>query len=372
MNKKEIKEIKRQFSPQRCTLTRICGCYADVEKEKRAGFSLPFYRIPGEEAFKYFDLFKKALSGAVGKNLMTLTFPEGRQEEESQMLLERLKKGGLRDEGMAAVFFDKVLETYDIRENVLILLAHGTYDIPGKASDGTTMFDASEEVYEYLLCAVCPVKLSRPGLSYNVEGNCFQNRLQDWIVEAPMTGFLYPAFEGRRADCRKILYYSRSAEKTHGEFIKDFLHCDPPLTAEDQKEVFQELVERTLEEDCDYRTVLAISEKVSELAKAYKSMPETATLSPGAIQRIFAESGAKTESLERFEERFTAVAGGEAELVADNMAGVKEIEISTPDLVIRVAPDKGQLVRSAVVDGEKCLVIKADKNVQVNGIFVRV
>ena len=371
MNKKEIREIKRQFSPQRCTIVRICGCYADVEKEKRTRFSLPFYKIAGEETFKYFDLFKKTLSGAIGKNLMTLTFQEGSRSE-GKMLLSGLKKDGLHDEGMAEEFFEKVLETYDIKENILILLAYGAYDIPGQASDGIIMFDASEEVYEYLMCAVCPVKLSKPGLSYNAEGNCFQNRIQDCIVEAPLTGFLYPAFEGRRADFRKVLYYTRSAEKMHGEFIKDFLHCDPPLTATDQKEVFQELVERTLEEGCDYQTVLAISEKVSELAKAHKNMPETATLSPGAIQRIFAESGAKTESLEKFEETFTAVAGGEAELVADNMTGVKEIEISTPDLVIRVAPDKGQLVRSAVVDGEKCLVIKADKNVQVNGIFVRI
>ena len=35
MNKKEISELKKQFTPDNCTISRICGCYVDSEKEKR-------------------------------------------------------------------------------------------------------------------------------------------------------------------------------------------------------------------------------------------------------------------------------------------------------------------------------------------------
>ena len=35
MNKKEISEIKKQFTPENCSITRICGCYVDGEKNKK-------------------------------------------------------------------------------------------------------------------------------------------------------------------------------------------------------------------------------------------------------------------------------------------------------------------------------------------------
>ena len=44
MNKKEISEIKKQFTPENCSITRICGCYVDGEKkqENRIKRSLSF------------------------------------------------------------------------------------------------------------------------------------------------------------------------------------------------------------------------------------------------------------------------------------------------------------------------------------------
>ena len=38
------------------------------------------------------------------------------------------------------------------------------------------------------------MELSKPGLSYNPEENTFQNRVRDWVVSLPETGFLFPAF----------------------------------------------------------------------------------------------------------------------------------------------------------------------------------
>lgn len=67
MNKKEILEIRKQFTPANCAITRICGCYVDHEKEKKMESKEAFLSLPEEEAFKYFDIFKKTLSGTVGK-----------------------------------------------------------------------------------------------------------------------------------------------------------------------------------------------------------------------------------------------------------------------------------------------------------------
>ena len=67
MNKKEISEIKKQFSPNNCAITRICGCYVDGEKNKKTELKEAFLSLSEEEMFKYFEIFKKTLSGTIGK-----------------------------------------------------------------------------------------------------------------------------------------------------------------------------------------------------------------------------------------------------------------------------------------------------------------
>ena len=79
MNKKEISELKKQFTPDNCTISRICGCYVDSEKEKRLEMRESFLSLSDEEMFKYFEIFKKTLSGTIGKNLLNLEFPGGRR-----------------------------------------------------------------------------------------------------------------------------------------------------------------------------------------------------------------------------------------------------------------------------------------------------
>ena len=74
MNKKEVLEIRKQFTPDNCAITRICGCYVDHEKEKKAELKKAFLSLPEEEAFKYFDIFKHTLSGTLGKNLINMEF----------------------------------------------------------------------------------------------------------------------------------------------------------------------------------------------------------------------------------------------------------------------------------------------------------
>ena len=75
MNKKEVLEIRKQFSPENCAITRICGCYVDHEKEKKMEMKKAFLSLPEEEAFKYFDIFKHTLSGTIGKNLINMKIP---------------------------------------------------------------------------------------------------------------------------------------------------------------------------------------------------------------------------------------------------------------------------------------------------------
>ena len=216
MNKKEISELKKQFTPDNCTISRICGCYVDSEKEKRLEMRESFLSLSDEEMFKYFEIFKKTLSGTIGKNLLNLEFPlKAEAEGGEQEFLLRLKNSRLTDDALVDECYNKIIEHYYNAENYFIILVHAAYDVPGKAKDNTEMFDSSDEVYEYILCCICPVRLSKAGLCYNEAENRIRDRIRDWIVELPERGFLFPAFHDRSTDLHAMLYYSKKPEELH-------------------------------------------------------------------------------------------------------------------------------------------------------------
>ena len=372
MNKKEILEIRKQFTPANCAITRICGCYVDHEKTKKMESKDAFLSLPEEEAFKYFDIFKKTLSGTVGKNMLNLEFPlDAEMPGGTQEFLLKLRDSKLEDDMLLEEFYDKVIATYDYAENYYIILIHAMYDIPGKSSDGLEMFDASDEVYEYLLMSICPVSLSKAGLSYNAEDNRIQDRIRDWIVDMPSKGFLFPAFNDRSTDLHSVLYYTKKSEDLQPEMIDQLLGAKMPMSADTQKETFQMIIEDTLGEDGDYETVRNIHETLNDLIEEHKEEPEPLALDKTEIKKIFEQSGVDAEKMESFDRNFEENAGEKASLLATNIAETRKFNIETPDVVIKVNPDRADLVETRIIDGRQCLVIPVDDHIEVNGINVR-
>ena len=372
MNKKEILEIRKQFTPANCAITRICGCYVDHEKTKKMESTDAFLSLPEEEAFKYFDIFKKTLSGTVGKNMLNLEFPlDAEMPGGTQEFLMKLRDSKLEDDMLLEEFYDKVIATYDYAENYYIILIHAMYDIPGKSSDGLEMFDASDEVYEYLLMSICPVSLSKAGLSYNAEDNRIQDRIRDWIVDMPSKGFLFPAFNDRSTDLHSVLYYTKKSEDLQPEMIDQLLGAKMPMSADTQKETFQMIIEDTLGEDGDYETVRNIHETLNDLIEEHKEEPEPLALDKTEIKKIFEQSGVDAEKMESFDRNFEENAGEKASLLATNIAETRKFNIETPDVVIKVNPDRADLVETRIIDGRQCLVIPVDDHIEVNGINVR-
>lgn len=372
MNKKEIAEIKKQFTQERCAITRICGCYVDGEKNKKTELKEAFLSLPEEEMFKYFAIFRKALSGTVGKNLLTMEFPLASEETGgTQDFLMQLRASSLKDENLLEEFYDKIIENYYSVENYLILLIHAVYDIPGKSSDGKEMFDASDEVYDHILCCICPVTLSKPGLSYDEESNAFHTRICDRVVNMPDIGFLFPAFHDRSTDVHSLLYYAAKPEELRMEFVEPVLGCNLPLSAGNQKETFQTIVEETLGDACDYEVVKNIHEKLNEMIEEKKDEPDPVVLDRAEVKRLLEYSGVEEEKLSSFEEKYEEAAGTDTCFVASNVANTRQFEIKTPDVVVKVSPDRMDLVETKVINGRKCLVISLDNSVEVNGITVR-
>lgn len=373
MNKKEISEIRKQFSPSNCAITRICGCYVDAEKEKRTELKEAFLSLPEEEMFKYFEIFKKTLSGTIGKNIINLEFPlEQELSDGTQTYLLKLRDSKLKDDALVEEFYDKIIEQYAYGENYYIILIHAVYDVPGKSSAGDEMFDASDYVYEHIMCSLCPVKLSKAGLCYNETTNSIEDRTRDWIVEVPDKGFLFPAFHDRNSDIHGVLYYSKNPEELQPDFVENFLGCQIPLTAKTQKESFHSIIEDSLGNDCNYKTVMTIHEKINAMVEEHKEEPEPLILDKTEVKRILAHSGASEESLEVFDQEFERNTGNErSSFLASNIISTRKFEIKTPNITINVDPERTDLIETKLIDGRRCIVIQMDDSVQVNGINVK-
>ncbi|WP_124066626.1 DUF4317 domain-containing protein [Clostridium sp. E02] len=373
MNKKEANEIKKLYTPANCAISRICGCYVDAEKNKRTELKEAFLSLPEDEAFKYFTIFKGTLSGTIGKNLINMEFPLHTEAEGgTQHLLLKLRDSQLKDDTLIEEFYDNVIASYDYGENYYIILIHSAYDIPSKSTDGIEMFDASDFVYEFIQCAICPVKLSKAGLCYNTEANVIQNRNRDWIVEAPDTGFLFPAFTDRNTDIHGIMYYSKNPEQIPERLVDELLGCVMPMTAKSQKETFQAMIEETLGEQCDFETIKNLHENLNEIIEETKDEADPFTLDTYQLKKLLESNGASPERLEALEQRFADQEETVApSFIASNVVNTRSFEIKTPDVSIKVAPDKTHLVENRFIDGRPCIVIGISEHIEINGINVR-
>lgn len=372
MIKKEILEIRKQFTPANCAVTRICGCYVDAEKNRKTELKKTFLSLPEEEMFKYFDIFRKTLSGTPGKNLIDMEFPSDQEiPGGTQEFLMKLKASQLNDGILLEEFYDKIIKHYHYGENYYIILIHGAYDIPNRGSDNLDQFDASDDVYDFILCSICPVKLSKAGLCYNTQTNNIEDRMRDWLVEMPDVGFLFPAFNERNTDIHSLLYYSKNADEFQNEFIEQMLGCRIPLPAKGQKNSFNTIIEDTLQEDCSFEAVRNIHDKLTEMMEEKKEDPEPFTLDKAEVKQLLAVNGANPEHLEQFERQYDEYIGEKEEILASNVTNTRKFEVKTPNITIQVNPERTDLLETRMIDGKSYLLIEITDSVEVNGINVR-
>ncbi len=372
MTRKELNEIKSQYTLEDCGILRLCGCFVYGERNKITQFNENFLNLPEEEKHKYFDIFKKTLSGTPGKNLVDMKFNvDAYADEGARTFLMNLRDSGLKDDRLLNEFYDRIINNYSYVGNYLILLINQVYDIPAVTTDNIEMDDASDEVYSYILCSICHVNLSKPGLGYDEEDNNFHDKKQNHMVDVPDVGFLFPAFNKRSADEDMTLFYTKDVSEFEDGLIDCLLDCAVPLPAKQQKETFTSLVNEALGEEADLEIVKNIHENLEQIIEEKKQeSPAPVMLDKTEMKDLLEKSGVKEEKLENFEEHFEMAAGEHGKLVASNVSSGKKFEVKTPDVVIKINSDKTDIVSTQVIDGRQCLVIQIDERLEVNGISV--
>ncbi|MCR4842596.1 MAG: DUF4317 domain-containing protein [Eubacterium sp.] len=372
MNKKEVNEVRKQMSYDNCTISRICGCYVDGEKNIRSTFKEQFLSLPEELGLKYFELMKKSLSGTLGKNLMDLEFSiDAEAPGSTHEFLLALRASELDDDELLERFYTLIKESYDNPENYLILLTYSQYDVPKKGSDNLLVIDGSDDVYDYLLCTICPVALDKAALWFNPETGRFEDRARDRIVGAPDTAFLFPAFTDRNTDIHSLLFYSKKADEIQ-EGLIDVLGCSHPFPAGLQVDSFREIITRTLDDECSIETVKGIHESICDIIAESEDKADPIMLDKGDIRQILAETGASQEKMEKFDASFDESMTEPSGVVqAQNVVNTRSFNIKTPDVSVKVRGDRTDLVSQRTVDHEECLVISLTDSVEVNGVPVR-
>lgn len=373
MNKKEIAEIRKQFTPENCAITRICGCFVDSEKNKRTSMKEAFMSLPEEEMFKYMDIFKKTLSGHIGKNLMNLGYSISQEAEGTPHdFLMCLRQSKLTDDDMTDKFYDTVIESYVSSEPYYIILIHAVYDIPGKTSDNSKMFDASDDIYEFIMCSICPVKLSKAALFYDTLKSKIENHAPNWIVNAPVNGFLFPVFNDRQTDIHGCLFYSKKTDALQDKFVKSVLGCELEMSADDQSEAFKSVLADTIGANGKIEDVLAVYEELQEKLENSEFNGEDCSLSKSDAETLIVDDAWGHEISETcFNESWDEYIGKDKSLPVQNIAPGKKLTIECGNVEIKVEPRYSDGICEKVIDGQRYLVIPVNSYLVVNGVEVK-
>ena len=375
MNTKEIGEIRRRQRRDRSNMTAIYGCYVNDNKEIISEFKQSIGLMPENEAEKYFGLLRRTLGGTLGKNLIDITFKTSQvtNSEEHKLLMD-LRASKLADDEMRQVFYKKAIENLSFDGNYLILLGCDSYDVPFKSKDGDTQADNSEETYTYLLCAICPVKQTKANLHYVPEEKQFHDGNMANIVSAPELGFLFPAFDSRATNIYNALYYNKSVKENHQAFVDAVFNAPVPKPAFEQKQSFEALLTRALDEECTLDVVQTVHEQICQQIELHKEskVPEALMISKDMVKETLEGCGVSEQHLAKFSIDYDEAFGFEADVHPKNIIDNKKIEISTPDVIIKVAPDRGDLIETRIIGGVKYILINAEEDVTVNGVSIHI
>lgn len=375
MNSKEIGELRRRLRPGKNNIPRILGCYVNEKKEILSRFEQNPAMMPEAEAEKYLAIFKRCLSGGVGKNLLDISFTTQQvADSDEHRLLMALRGSRLQDEGALAAFYERVINTLHIEGNFLILLCCDAFDVPYRSKDGEFNEGDSERVYESIQCAICPVKPTKPGLSYFPVENVFHDRESDWVVAAPQVGFLFPAFDDRSANIYDVLYYTHDVQQNQTDLIHTLFQAEPPMPAARQKETFQGILQSSLGSDCKFEVVQSVHDNIARMtlaAKEDKDAPAP-TLDKQQVSRVLQSCGVPEERIEEFQQRFDEEFGEQAALPPSNLVDEKQFEVQTPSVVIKVDPEHSDLVETRIINGCRYILIDASEGVEVNGVSIQI
>ena len=347
MNDKEVREIRKRFRAEKNNISCIRGCFINEKKEIVTQFSQSLTMSSAEEAESLLAVIRKSLSGGLGTNLIDIKFKnEQVMGSDEHGLLTALRNSSLKDDNAVTEFFYRTSQTADIEGNYVILLASDTYDVFSYSGDGVRS-DSADGTYAYIICA---------------------------ILSSPEIGFLFPSFDDRRANIYNALYYTKDTSRNHENFVNRIFNTPLPMPADVQKETFGHCLHATMSDKFDFDMIKAVHEEISDIVEEYKNSTEEEplTLSKNELKNVLKSCGADEESVEAFGKKCDEEFGENMSVVPQNIVDMRKFEVKMPDVSIKVNPECSDLISAQTVNGTRYIMIRADENVEVNGVSINI
>ncbi len=372
MNEKEIGELRRRITPDKTSIQRIRGCYVTEQRDILSQFNSTLAMLNEVETEELLGIIKKTLSGSLGKNLLDLEFSTHQVVEgEEHKLLSTIRSSTLEDDDSVNALYKKIIENVQIEGSYLILLAGDKYDVPAYGKDGSKDED-SGTVFSYFLCSICPIKLTKPALSYY--GDEFHSVASSSVICKPEIGFMFPAFDDRAANIYGALFYTKNTGDSQEALIDSIFKSESPMPAKVQKETFEAILGDTVADDCKMDVVQAVHEKICTMVDEHKASKEREPLmiSKATVKNVLSDCGVSEEKITAFDEKFDEEFGKGSEIRPQNIIDTKQFQVKTPDVVIKVNPERTDLIKTEIIDGTKYIMIRAETDVTVNGVNITI
>ena len=374
MIEKEISEIKRRFNPQRTNINRIRGCCVSTEKEILSEFDQSLAFLTEDECEKILAILKKTLSGYVGKTLVDIDFSTKQVLEapEHKTLMD-IRSSSLQNDEAVHALFERIISSVEMDANYVIILASDKYDVPSHGVDGEKT-DESNEVFNYFVCAICPIKTSKSQLGFYISGDPFRSVSADTVVAAPELGFIFPTFDDRTANIYKTMLYTKNTETDYSLFVDTLFGSPMPMPAQIQKETFGNILEESADKECNLHLVKTLHNQIVEMIEEHKESrsDEPLLLDKKQIASVLESGGVSEEQITAFEEKFETQFGEQKEISPRNIIDTGTFSVRTADVVIKVNPKRTDLIKTRVIDGERYILISAEEDVLVNGVNISI
>lgn len=374
MNEKEVGELRRRQRRERSNMTAIYGCYVNENKEIISEFRQSTGIMPENEADKYFSMIRKVLSGSLGRNLIDITFKTAQVAGSPEHKLLMDLRADIKNDDLRLHLYRKIIDNIVLEGNYLILLGCDSYDVPFKSKDDTLQSDSSEENFSYILCAVCPVKQTKATLHYVPEEKVFHDGAMLQQVSPPAIGFLFPAFDNRATNIYNALYYTRDVKQSQDGLVEAVFNAPIPKPADEQKRSFEALLTISLGDECNLDVVQTVHDELRQRIEMHKEskIPEPLTVGKEDVKEVLSSCGVSEEHVSKFSVDFDEVFGFDAQVHPKNIIDNKRFEIHTPDVSIKVTPERSDLIETRVIAGVKYILICADEDVEVNGVSIHI
>lgn len=372
MNKKEISEVKKQFSitNNNSSFNRIVTAY--ITEDHEIGFmdARHFMALSEIEQLIWLDTFKKSLGGSIGKNLLEFSFPVvNGTEGPCQNLLYEVNLDGLSNNDKTKEFIQHIADGFDYAGEYFIVALSVSYSIPVKGKNTDEDGEDSDELYNFVITAICPINKVGYNMCLNMDKtNCEKCDDTKMEVGKPMHGILFPTFNDRSSDVHSVMYFTAKPKDMSHSIIEKVLGCGTKLAANEQKDKFNNMLSRVLDADSTFNVTSAIHQELNEIIGNHCMESEPVELNQDEIKKILERSGVDKSNLEEFENIYDEEIGDGISLTAVNITNESAMKVSSPDIKINVKPKASEKVKAQLVDGKRCIVIALDETVEVNGV----